>query len=147
MGPQCAFSSDGKHLIGGSSDIKIWDTATGRTLRTLTGHTGKVRSVRFTPDANRIVSGSADATIKVWEVTTGRQVLDIQGWAAREGGIRSVAFSPDGSRIVTGGSELRMYDVTTAEEVASWVTEGVASEATEVNCVAFGPGNRLAATS
>jgi WD40 repeat protein len=46
--------------------IKIWDANTGECLKTLDGHSGWVRSVAFSPDGTKIISGSFDDTIKIW---------------------------------------------------------------------------------
>ena len=68
----------------------------------LLGHTGQVTSVAISPDAKRIVSGSADKTVKVWDVATGRELLSLKG---HTDAVRSVAFSPDGKRIVSGSGD------------------------------------------
>jgi WD40 repeat protein len=81
---------------------KVWDTASGRELLTLKGHSNGIESVAFSPDGQRIVSGSADATARVWESVTGRELLILQGHSRQ---INSVAFSPDGQRIVTGSED------------------------------------------
>ena len=39
--------------------------------RTFTGHTDWVRSVHFSPDGKMIASGSADKTIRLWNIATG----------------------------------------------------------------------------
>ena len=41
---------------------------------TLTGHTGMVMYVTFSPDGKRIVSGSADNLVKIWDTATGAEV-------------------------------------------------------------------------
>ena len=41
---------------------------------TLTGHSGWVRSVAYSPDGKHIVSGSEDKTVKIWDSTTGKKV-------------------------------------------------------------------------
>ena len=43
-------------------------------LWTLTGHSGTVASVAYSPDGKHIVSGSADQTVKVWDSQTGKEV-------------------------------------------------------------------------
>jgi WD40 repeat protein len=58
--------------------------------------------VAFSPDGQRIVTGSGDNTAKVWEAATGRPLLMLKGHG---NGILSVAFSPDGRRIVTGSED------------------------------------------
>ena len=50
--------------------MKVWDAATGQELLTLNGHTtGEVLSVDFTPDGKRLVSGSQDGAVKIWDAS------------------------------------------------------------------------------
>ena len=46
----------------------VWDAVTGQELLALPGHTSYVRSVAFSPDGQRMVTGiaGANATAKVW---------------------------------------------------------------------------------
>jgi WD40 repeat protein len=68
-----AFSPDaeGRWIAsaGEDSTVKVWDSHTGKLLRSFRGHTGLVSSVAFSPDGRRLVSGSRDSTVKVWDLT------------------------------------------------------------------------------
>ena len=89
----------------------MWDAATGQPVgEPLRGHEDAVCSVAFSPDGQRIVSGSADKTLRVWDAATGQPVGEpLRG---HEDGVWSVAFSPDGQRIVSGSADktLRLWD-------------------------------------
>ncbi len=51
-----------------------WQRQTHRELRTLRGHSSRIEFVAFSPDGQRIVTGSQDETAKVWEAATLEQV-------------------------------------------------------------------------
>ena len=63
---------------GQVSRMLCWDWSreemVGWQVRALTGHSGTVLSVDFSADGKRIVSGSADSLVKIWEVETGAEV-------------------------------------------------------------------------
>src|SRR5690348_5434320 len=61
-----ALSPDGARVIsaGREGQLKLWDAATGRLLRTLVGHTHEVMSVAFSPDGASVLSGGLDQTVK-----------------------------------------------------------------------------------
>jgi len=64
-----AFSPDGKILaFTDPIEIKLWDIEKKEIVATLDGHTQAVRTVIFTPDGKKIISGSIDTTVKLWVV-------------------------------------------------------------------------------
>ena len=69
----------------------------------LRGHDDWIKCVAFSHDGSKIVSGSADKTIQVWDASTGIERLPpLQG---HDSPIESVTFSPDGSKIVSGSAD------------------------------------------
>jgi WD40 repeat protein len=55
------------------------NASTSQETLTLKGHTEGVSSVAFSPDGRRIVTGSYDNTLKVWDASTGQGPPDAQG--------------------------------------------------------------------
>jgi WD40 repeat protein len=111
-------------------------------LCTLQGHEGWVSSVTFSPDGTRLVSGSDDTTIRLWDTATGEELKTLRG---HEGVVRSVTFSPDGTRLASGGYDttIRLWDTTTGEEVNTF-----RGHEAYVVSVAFNPdGTRLVSGS
>lgn len=69
----------------------------------MTGHTDMVTAVTFSPDGRRIVSGSADKSIRLWDADTRRAIgAPLTG---HTDGVLSVAVSPDGQRVISGASD------------------------------------------
>ena len=101
-----------------------WQRQIHRELITLKGHGAAVLAVAYSPDGQRIVSGSWDDSAKVsgkakvWDAATGKELLTFGG----DGGqMWSVAFSPDGQRIATGGQDgtAKVWDAATGKELLS----------------------------
>jgi WD40 repeat protein len=91
------YSSLFHNLITVSGDVDIvWPSSEPLVIHGIS----RLVAIAFSPDGTRIVSGSDDKTIRVWDAVTGQQV----GEALRghQSSVRSVAFSPDGTRIVSG---------------------------------------------
>ncbi|MEY4351760.1 MAG: hypothetical protein RLZZ609_1, partial [Cyanobacteriota bacterium] len=81
----------------------------------LQGHKEPVVSVAFSNDGRRIVSGSFDNTLRLWDAATGKPIgPPLQGHTSS---VLSVAFSTDGRRILSGSRDntLRLWDAATGK--------------------------------
>jgi WD40 repeat protein/serine/threonine protein kinase len=120
-----AFSRDGRLLASGDGEvsrsdpgeIRIWRVPDGRPLWILRGHTDAIYSVAFSPDGHRLVSASADQTVKLWDLATGQEALTLHGHTDQ---VRSAEFSPDGLRLATAGADkvIRLWDGTPWSEAS-----------------------------
>ena len=94
--------------IAGSRDVRLWDATSGKVRPyRLSGHTSVLRSVAFSAGGDRIVTASADGTVRVWDAATGTALAVLSRHAGR---VNGAAFLPSGW-IVSGGEDraVRMY--------------------------------------
>ncbi|NXD45885.1 CORO7 protein, partial [Copsychus sechellarum] len=104
-------------VAGEDAKIRLWRIPEGGLQETLQepeailrGHTEKIYSIRFHPTASDLlVSSSYDMTVRIWELSTGREVLCLQGHTDQ---ILSMAWSPDGKQLATVSKDgrIRLYE-------------------------------------
>jgi len=126
-------NTDGSKVAVGMADYNayVWlpKTATrsepGHTVA-LEGHTREVLSLSFRPDGQMLATGSADRTIRLWDLSGIEKHLEIPVATERvlEGDsnwIWSLAFSPDGTLLASGSEAgaVQIWDVATAASCAS----------------------------
>ena len=163
------FSPDGNRLATNSGDntAKIWDMSllvaslpTGSKLssaapfsiprlRTLKGHTGRIYSMAFLADSDRLITGSADQTLRLWETSTGQCLHIFEGHSRY---VFSVAVSPvslrlqgiENQALIASGSDdqtIRLWNVDTGACLR--VLEGHRGW---VQAIAFSPDGSLLAS-
>ncbi|CAD7696095.1 unnamed protein product [Ostreobium quekettii] len=113
------FKSDNGSLLASCSadgTIRIWETETGKALRTMQGHKNGLNDVSWSKDCQYLCSASDDKTAKVWAAETGQELSTLKG---HSGYVFSVKFNPEGNLLVSGSFDetVRMWDARTSELV------------------------------
>ena len=133
-----AFSPDGHYAASGGLDrtIRVWDLSNGKCVilkagptedddpkqaeregRNPDGHKGAVAALVFMPDGKRILSGSHDGTMKMWNIEDQRLLAKYEGRSDR---VNCIALSPtDPTYAVTGSFDgnLLLWDLTTTKPI------------------------------
>ncbi|KIJ08536.1 hypothetical protein PAXINDRAFT_18341 [Paxillus involutus ATCC 200175] len=133
----------GADIQASSRNAKEPKPSSQTPLKVLAGHTWGVTGLAFFPDGRRLISGSLDGLLIIWDVATGRVEKKRTG-----GTMRSVAVAPDGSVFASGSDDgtLRIWDGTTGNQIGgplvthAWGTQGIWG-------LAFSPDGRRITTT
>jgi WD40 repeat protein len=138
-GTSLVFSPDGRLLLSdGVKGKDLWDVASGRKIRPpkrqrmsgsdpmtmmadLEINTGGLGTA-FSPDGRSAARGHGEL-IKVWDVATGQDRLELVGHTAA---VKSVQFSPDGRTLISGGGDgaVRLWNLQTGKEQGAFIALG-----------------------
>ncbi|MBN1539595.1 MAG: WD40 repeat domain-containing protein [Candidatus Thermoplasmatota archaeon] len=124
----CCFSPDGKLLAVGGDGlvVVVFDTGTWDRKYELTGHTGSILALDYSPDSRYLASGSGTDKVipqnagenqtRIWDMETGRQVKVLGG---HRDGVLAVKWSNSGDRLATGSDDrtLRVWDMPSGTEL------------------------------
>jgi WD40 repeat protein len=133
-------SPDGRFAFAGDGKVTILDLQQGGDPQiVLTGHEWGVNSVAVTSDGLHAVSGSADKTVRVWDLWNGRPLAVL----AHPEQVRVVSMTPDVRLVLSGTQDgtVRLWDL---DRVGPGKTAQVAEPA---GSVAVLPRGRLAVSS
>jgi len=109
-----AFTADSKQVLSAQKDgtIRFWDADTGKPLRTLRGQTKWINAAAMTPDGARLVCGSSDEKVVLWDLVAGQEMQSFD----TSHGVWSVAISPNGARVAAAGGPdnlIRIWEAST----------------------------------
>jgi WD40 repeat protein len=156
-----AFSPDGQTVISGSQIregpdqpskmgvVTLWDAQTGEIRRKFNSgpslgmlpKSGGVLSVAYSPDGKILAAGTQNATIKIWDAQTGKELRVLGG---QDDPVESIAFSPDGLTLASGSRNgaLILWDT------KSWkAKQKIKLNNALVRSVAFSPDSKTLAGS
>ena len=135
------FSPDSKLLAACNrrdNKVWLWDCATGRELPPF-ATTHSVRSLAFSPDGKKLLTGGDDHAARLWGLASGQE---IRAFKNHEHVVWVVAFSPDGRKLATGSVDktVRLWEVETGRELAS-----VKGQQKPILSLAFSPDGKMLA--
>jgi WD40 repeat protein len=134
-----AFARDGKQFCscGWDATVRLWDTETGKEIKSHHDHTEIVMCVAFSPDGQYVLSGGGmvynaatdkfrdgkDHDLRLWAADSLQEVRRFKG---HTGMIFGVAFSPDGTKAVSGCNDhtIRLWNVADGKEQALFRARG-----------------------
>ena len=132
------FSRDGKHLASkaqssevrdtvtdiDSAEIRIWDLEARKAIVSINKLAAGPIGMVFSPDGNRVAARAGRQLLKVWDATSGREILvkDLKY------DVFYVSFSPVGNRLAVTGmnKEGQILDADTGEQVTTFFADGLA---------------------
>jgi WD40 repeat protein len=92
------YSPDGKWVLTvGRSEVRVWESRTGRLAATSPGQSEEILSAHFSADSTHVLTGSADKTVREWAYKTGQQRTLLRA----DTDVVSAEYSPDQSRFLT----------------------------------------------
>ena len=134
-----AYSPNGRlMLLAKMSDFQLRNVETDKVIHRLDDHLKWVKTVCFNSDGTRILSGSYDKTVKLWDVETGSCIQTFEG---HTDSVSSVSFSVDDKLVLSGsGDGVKIWDISSG----ACILDDFDKQKYIVNSVCFSPDGKLA---
>ncbi|CEL53180.1 hypothetical protein RSOLAG1IB_06143 [Rhizoctonia solani AG-1 IB] len=118
-----SFSRCGKLMISSSADgiIQIHDVSTMSAIVRPFHHASCVNAVEFLPNGLYAMSGSADMTSRVWQISALPKPMAMIPFVGHSSPVSFISLSKDGTRVISGSHDgtLRMWDAQTGSQIGS----------------------------
>jgi len=137
-----AMTPDGRRVVGVRfGSLRCWNIDDGKESVIFDWPDSQTSSwgLCLSRDGQKLIVGSEDKVARVFDMKTGKLVVELKGHSAA---VQGADFLPDGKRAVTGGFDrsLRLWDLESGREIRAFedVTE-------DVQCLAVSPDGKLVA--
>jgi WD40 repeat protein len=119
------FSPDGRYIASGSfQEVMLWDAQTGLLRQKITGFMDRVVTLAFSPNGKLLATGggapSEDGELKVFEIPSGKSVVNIQNGHSDE--VFGVCFSPDGNKLASCAADkfVKVFEIPSGKFLKSF---------------------------
>ncbi|HEV3438196.1 MAG TPA: WD40 repeat domain-containing protein, partial [Gemmata sp.] len=125
----CSTSILAFALFAAAGGLKSQPTPAQGIVTVLKGHTDTVEAVALSPDGTLVATACFDRNVRLFDVTTGREIRTYGGQQGHVGQVLSVAFNAKGDQIVSGGADnfARIWDVPVNFPIKTYSTSGAAT--------------------
>lgn len=110
--------------------VQVWNAKNLQVVQTLRGHTKALLSVAFHPAGDKLLTGSADKTARLWDLSTGAAIHVLGNPlppGEEESGVAAVAFAQDGKSFLTAGFQkgsILRWDTETGKPIPPTIRRG-----------------------
>jgi WD40 repeat protein len=138
-----AFTPDGTAVATGgwNGTVNLWNPATGRILRSFSGHSTPVRGLAFLPDGRMLAAGASDGRVILWDVASGREQMRLDRGSRLP--VNGMAITHDGRFLAAAGGlgagAVSLWDVETARSLIPASLDAAGEP------IAFAPGRAVLA--